>query len=50
MGVVQGKHDGHCDSVLDSDNPGWECDGLDRYVEKEEEVNGFFKRVEERRN
>lgn len=36
--VCKGKHDGHCNSVPDSDNNGRECNGMDRHIPTPEEI------------
>lgn len=36
--VVKDKHDGHCNSVPDSDNDGRERDGMDRRIPTPEEI------------
>ena len=36
--VVKDKHDGHCNSVSDSDNDDRECNGMDRRIPTPEEI------------
>lgn len=36
--VVKDKHDGHCNSVPDSDNDDRECNGMDRRIPTPEEI------------
>ena len=36
--VCKGEHDGHCNSVPDSDNNGRERDGVDRRIPTPEEI------------
>lgn len=36
--VVKDKHDGHCNSVPDSDNADRECNGMDRRIPTPEEI------------
>lgn len=36
--VFKGEHDGHCNSVPDSDNADRECNGVDRHIPTPEEI------------
>lgn len=36
--VVEGKHDGHCNSVPDTDKPDRECGSVDRHIPTPEEI------------
>lgn len=36
--VCKGEHDGHCNSVPDSDNADRECNGMDRRIPTPEEI------------
>lgn len=36
--MVKGTHDGHCNSVPDSDEPDRERDGVDRHIPTSEEI------------
>lgn len=40
--VCKGTHDGHCDSVPDSDSNSRECDGMDRPDPTPEEISNVL--------
>lgn len=41
--VVKDKHDGHCNSVPDSDNNGREHNGVDRRIPTSEEITDVLR-------
>ena len=41
--VCKGEHDGHCNSVPDSDNADRECNGMDRRIPTSEDITDVLR-------